>query len=65
MGLLASYLPLIIVGIAIAVFVGGAFLLAQSNFFLSVALLGGGLLIGTGVWMVRSDRRTDKRKGES
>jgi hypothetical protein len=65
MGLLAFYLPLIIAGIAIAAFVIGAFLLVQPYFFLSVALLGGGLLIGTGLWMVRSDRRTGKRKGES
>ncbi len=64
-GLLSAYAPLIAVGVAIAALVVGAFLLAQSYFFLIVALLGGGLLIGTGLGMVRSGRRTDKRKGES
>ncbi|MCP4535719.1 MAG: hypothetical protein GY832_01065 [Chloroflexi bacterium] len=60
-GLLSAYAPLIVVGIAIATFVVGAFLLVQPYFFLSVALLGGGSLIGTGLWMVR----TGKRKGAS
>ena len=56
-GLLSSYAPLIIVGVAIAALAVGAFLLVQPYFFLSVALLGGGLLIGTGLWMVRSDKQ--------
>ncbi len=58
MGLLSSYWPLVVVGVVIAAFVAGAFLLAQSYFFLIVALLGGGVLIGMGLWMVRSDGRT-------
>jgi hypothetical protein len=57
MGLLSSYSPLIVAGVAIAALVVGAFLLVRPYFFLIVALLGGGLLIGTGLWMVRSDRR--------
>lgn len=62
MGLLSSYWPLIIVGVAIAALVVGAFLLVRPYFFLIVALLGGGLLIGTGLWMVRSDKRAVKEK---
>ncbi len=60
-GLLSYYVPLLIVGVAITALVVGAFLLVQPYFFLSVALLGGGLLIGTGLWMVR----TGNRKGAS
>lgn len=55
-GLLFSYWPMCVVGVAIAVLAIGAFLLAQPYFFLMVALLGGGLLIGTGLWMVRSSK---------
>jgi hypothetical protein len=54
MGLLFSHWPLCAVGAAIVVLVVGAFLLAQAYFFLIVALFGGGLMIGSGLWMVRS-----------
>ena len=57
MGILASYWPLVVTGAAIAALAAGAFLLAQPYFFLIVALLGGGLLIATGLWMVRSGKR--------
>lgn len=57
MGLLFVYWPLVVVGAAITALAVGAFLLAQPYFFLIVALLGGGLLIGTGLLMVRSGRR--------
>jgi hypothetical protein len=57
MGLLSFYWPLVMAGVAIAALAVGAFLLVQPYFFLIVALLGGGLLIGTGLWMVRSGRR--------
>jgi hypothetical protein len=57
MGLLASYSPLVVAGVAVAALVIGTFLLVQPYFFLIVALLGGGLLIGTGSWMIRSGSR--------
>lgn len=56
-GVLFSYWPLCAVGAALVTLVVGAFLLAQAYFFLIVALLGGGLMIGTGLWMVRSNGR--------
>jgi hypothetical protein len=57
MGLLSSYAPLVVAGIAVAALAIGAFLLVQPYFCLIVALLGGGLLIGTGAWMIRSGNR--------
>jgi hypothetical protein len=53
MGLLFSYWPLTIAGIGIAVTAAGAYLLIPDYFLLTAALLGGGLLIGVGLWMVR------------
>lgn len=54
MGLLFSYWPLNIAGIGIAATAIGAYLLIPDYFLLTAALLGGGLLIGVGLWMVRS-----------
>jgi hypothetical protein len=54
MGLLFSYWPLCMVGVAIAAAAVGTSLLVPDYFLLAAALLGGGLLIGIGLWMVRS-----------
>ena len=62
-GLLFSYWPICAVGAAVAAFVIGAFLLAQPYFFLVVALVGGGLLIGGGLWMVRSGEPKERGNG--
>jgi len=56
MGLLFSYWPLSIAGVGIAAATVGAHLLIPDYFLLTAALLGGGLLIGVGVWMVRSGK---------
>jgi hypothetical protein len=58
MGLLFSYWPFCIAGVGIAAAVAGAYLLIPDYFFLVAALLGGGLLIGVGLWMVRSGAKT-------
>lgn len=42
------------VGVLIGVLAIGAFLLIPGHFCLAMAILGGGLLIGSGLWMVRS-----------
>lgn len=52
-GLLFSYWPFCIAGVAIAAATASAYLLIPGYFFLTAALLGGGLLIGAGLWMVR------------
>lgn len=54
MGLLFSYWPFSIAGVAIAAATASTFLLIPDYFLLTAALLGGGLLIGVGLWMVRS-----------
>lgn len=53
-GLLFSYWPFSLAGLGIAVAIVSAYLLTPDYFFLTAALLGGGLLIGVGLWMVRS-----------
>jgi len=62
-GLLFSYWPMCVVGGAIAALAVCASLLAQPYFFLIVALLGGGLLIGAGLWMVCSDKSKERGNG--
>jgi hypothetical protein len=62
-GLLFSQWPLCAIGVALVALVVGAFLLAQAYFFLIVALLGGGLMIGTGLWMVRSGKSKERGNG--
>ncbi len=57
MGLLFSYWPLCMVGVAIAAAAVGTSFLIPDYFLLAAALLGGGLLIGIGLWMVRSGAR--------
>ncbi len=54
MGLLFSYWPFSIAGVAIAAATASTFLLIPDYFLLTAALLGGGLLIGVGLWMVCS-----------
>jgi hypothetical protein len=44
------------VGILIVAFAVGAFLLVPGYFPLAMGFLGGGLLIGSGLWMVRSGK---------
>ena len=53
-GLLFSYWPFSLAGLGIAAATVSAYLLTPDYFFLTAALLGGGLLIGVGLWMVRS-----------
>lgn len=43
-----------ITGILVAALTIGAFSLVPDHFLLAMAVLGGGLLIGSGLWMVRS-----------
>jgi len=57
MGLLFSYWPFSLAGLGIAAAIVSAYLLTPDYFFLTAALLGGGLLIGVGLWMVRSGAR--------
>jgi hypothetical protein len=54
MGLLFSYWPFTVAGIGIATATVGAYLLVPGYFLLTAALMGGGLLIGAGLWMVYS-----------
>jgi hypothetical protein len=53
-GLLFSLWPFSLAGFGIAAAIVSAYLLMPDYFFLTAALLGGGLLIGIGLWMVRS-----------
>ena len=53
-GLLFSYWPFSLAGLGIAAATVSAYLLTPDYFFLTAALLGGGLLIGVGLRMVRS-----------
>ncbi|MBN1978256.1 MAG: hypothetical protein JW918_12740 [Anaerolineae bacterium] len=53
-GLLFSYWPFSLAGLGITAAIVSAYLLTPDYFFLTAALLGGGLLIGIGLWMVRS-----------
>jgi hypothetical protein len=62
MGLLFSYWPFSVAGIAIAAATASAYLLIPDYFFLVAALLGGGLLICAGLWMVRSGAKTKGAK---
>jgi hypothetical protein len=55
MGILFHWL-ITAVGILIAALAVGAFLLVPGHFPLAMGLLGGGLLIGSGLWMVRSEK---------
>lgn len=55
MGILFHWL-ITAVGILIAAFTVGAFFLLPDYFALAMAILGGGLLIGSGLWMVRSGK---------
>jgi hypothetical protein len=55
MGILFHWL-ITAVGILIAAFAVGAFLLVPEYFPLAMGFLGGGLLIGSGLWMVRSGK---------
>ena len=61
-GLLFSYWPFSIAGVGIAAATASAYLLIPDYFFLVAALLGGGLLIGAGLWMVRSGAKTKGAK---
>jgi hypothetical protein len=54
MGLLFSYWPFTVAGVGIAAATVGAYLLVPDYFLLTAALMGGGLLIGAGLWMVCS-----------
>lgn len=54
MGLLFSLWPFSLAGLGIAAAIVSAYFLTPDYFFLTAALLGGGLLIGVGLWMVRS-----------
>ncbi|MBN1814878.1 MAG: hypothetical protein JXA14_23770 [Anaerolineae bacterium] len=55
MGILFHWL-IAAVGILIAAFTVGAFLLVPEYFPLAMGFLGGGLLIGSGLWMIRSGK---------
>jgi hypothetical protein len=55
MGILFHWL-IAVVGILLVVLTVGAFLLVPEYFPLAMAFLGGGLLIGSGLWMVRSGK---------
>jgi hypothetical protein len=55
MGILFHWL-IAVVGVLIAAFTVGAFLLVPEYFPLAMGFLGGGLLIGSGLWMVRSGK---------
>jgi hypothetical protein len=57
MGLLFFYWPLCIIGVVIAAVSVGAFLWIPDYFSLVASLLGGGLLIGNGLYQVRSGRK--------
>jgi hypothetical protein len=57
MGLLFFYWPLCIIGVVIATVAVSAFFWIPGYFSLVASLLGGGLLIGSGLWQVYSGRR--------
>jgi hypothetical protein len=61
-GLLFSYWPFSVAGVGIAAATASAYLLIPDYFFLVAALLGGGLLIGAGLWMVLSGAKTKGAK---
>ncbi|MFL7794319.1 MAG: hypothetical protein AB8I69_19405 [Anaerolineae bacterium] len=53
-GAIFQSLHISITGILVAAMAIGAFFLIPDHFLLAMALLGGGLLIGSGLWMIRS-----------
>jgi hypothetical protein len=55
-GAIFQSLHISITGILVAMLAVGAFFLMPDHFLLAMALLGGGLLIGSGLWMIRSRR---------
>lgn len=65
MGLLFFYWPLGIIGVVIAAVSVGAFFWIPGYFSLVASLLGGGLLIGNGLWQVYSGRRAEEATNES
>jgi hypothetical protein len=61
MGLLFFYYLLCIIGVVIAAVSVGAFFWIPDYFSLVASLLGGGLLIGSGLWQVYSGRRAKEK----
>lgn len=50
---LFTHVTISLAGLAIAVLIVSAYLVIPDYLFLSIALIGGGILLGTGVWFVR------------
>ena len=61
MGLLFTYWPLCAIGTALITVTVGTYFLIPDHFIIIASVLGSGLLIGNGLWQVRSGRQAQEK----